>query len=716
MLLGNGDGTFQTCVSYATGAYPASVAVNDLNRDGKQDLAVANASGTVSVLLGLGNGAFSTFVSYAAGTNPNSVSVGDFNGDSHLDLVVANVGSADVSVLLGNGNGTFQGRIDYAVGENPRSIAVGDLNNDGRPDLAVANNDGAGTVSILLGQTCNLPPVAKCRDVTVSAGPGRTANASIDDYSFDPDAGDTVTLSQFPPGPYPMGQTLVTLTAVDAQGTSSSCSATVTVLDSTPPTLVVPGDMVVVASDTSGAAVSYVVSATDAVDDEVTVSCTPPPGVFPVGCTTVHCTATDDYGNTATADFHVIVTLNAERAAGGWVSSDGGTLSSPDSSVTLIIPSGAKTEPFYLAIAEIGSAYELTSNLGQRGFAVFGVTIQPDGAQFNEPVTMIFRWLDTDNDGVVDGTHIQEESLLITKDNDAITERGLAYEGFDGVNNTITFTVMSLSEFALVFFDEAGPVTSAVMAVPFPVPVNTPVTLSAVLDDSTTGHSAIGGAEYAVDPNSSSDFQPMTAADGVTDGTREAMTASLPAFAQPGVHTVCVQGWDRYGNVIGNTESLFLPVYDPEGGFVTGGGWINSPVGAFHPDLEEYAGVTGKATFGFVAKYLKGANVPSGNTEFQFKAGNLNFKSTAYEWLVVAGASAKYKGAGTVNGVDGSGFMLTAIDGNLLGGGRSDRFRIKLWDVATGVVIYDNQAGTDENAELNDTTILQGGSIVIHKP
>ena len=68
-----------------------------------------------------------------------------------------------------------------------------------------------------------------------------------------------------------------------------------------------------------------------------------------------------------------------------------------------------------------------------------------------------------------------------------------------------------------------------------------------------------------------------------------------------------------------------MVVYDPNAGFVTGGGWIQSPAGAHAAD----PALTGKANFGFVAKYQKGANVPNGNTEFQFQAGNLNFKAAA---------------------------------------------------------------------------------------
>jgi hypothetical protein len=153
-------------------------------------------------------------------------------------------------------------------------------------------------------------------------------------------------------------------------------------------------------------------------------------------------------------------------------------------------------------------------------------------------------------------------------------------------------------------------------------------------------------------------------------------------------------------------------VADETGGFVTGGGWINSPLGAYLADPTR----TGKATFGFVAKYLKGTNVPTGNTEFQFKAGDLNFKSTSYEWLVVAGARAQFKGVGTINGRGNYAFMLMAIDGQVNGGGGVDRFRIKIWDMASAVIVYDNQIGTGDDAGLGDATIIQGGSIVIHKP
>ena len=155
-----------------------------------------------------------------------------------------------------------------------------------------------------------------------------------------------------------------------------------------------------------------------------------------------------------------------------------------------------------------------------------------------------------------------------------------------------------------------------------------------------------------------------------------------------------------------------IVVYDPNGGFVTGGGWFTSPVNAYkaNPSLSD------RANFGFVSKYQKGASIPTGETEFQFKVGNLNFHSAAYEWLVIAGAKAQYKGTGTINGVGNYGFMLTAIDGQVSGGGGVDKFRIKIWDKNNGdTIVYDNQVSGDLSDSATPNTVIGGGSIVIHK-
>ncbi|NWJ46952.1 MAG: hypothetical protein HXX08_13910 [Chloroflexi bacterium] len=154
-----------------------------------------------------------------------------------------------------------------------------------------------------------------------------------------------------------------------------------------------------------------------------------------------------------------------------------------------------------------------------------------------------------------------------------------------------------------------------------------------------------------------------------------------------------------------------IGAYEYTGGFVTGGGWINSPVGACNLSAA-CQNATGKANFGFNAKYKKDATIPEGNTEFQFSPGNLNFKATSYQWLVLAGAKAQFKGSGTINGNGNYDFIVTVIDGKLSSSG-VDKFRIKIWDKVTGLVIYDNQMGAADDVE--PSTTVGGGSIVIHK-
>jgi len=186
--------------------------------------------------------------------------------------------------------------------------------------------------------------------------------------------------------------------------------------------------------------------------------------------------------------------------------------------------------------------------------------------------------------------------------------------------------------------------------------------------------------------------------------------SSSHTFSAAGVYTVGVTVADEHG---GYATSMFqfVVVYDPNGAFVTGGGWINSPAGAYVGS----GSLTGKANFGFVSKYQKGATVPTGNTEFQFQAGNFNFHSEVYQWLVVSGAKAQYKGTGTVNNAGNYGFLLTATDGEVNGGGGVDKFRIKVWDVATGSIVYDNAPSSSDDINASNQQALGGGSIVIHK-
>jgi uncharacterized delta-60 repeat protein len=184
-------------------------------------------------------------------------------------------------------------------------------------------------------------------------------------------------------------------------------------------------------------------------------------------------------------------------------------------------------------------------------------------------------------------------------------------------------------------------------------------------------------------------------------------------YDTPGVYVVTGTVTDDDGG--SDTQAYeFIVIYDSDGGFVTGGGWIISPPGACQFEDCTY-NTTGKASFGFVSKYKNGASAPTGQTEFQFKAGNLNFHSDSYDWLVIAGANAKYKGVGTINGAGAYGFMLTATDADLTPSTDVDLFRIKIWieENDAEIVIYDNKIGEPDDGYAG--TEIGGGSIKIHQ-
>jgi FG-GAP-like repeat len=176
VLLGNGDGNFQPAVTYPSGGRSPRLAVTgDMNGDGDPDVVVVNAcssppgcfgDGNVAVLLGNGDGSFQTPVTYmTGGTAPLSVVLADVNGDRTADVVVGNACSLDdvscsvgsIGVLLGRGDGTLAQAVSYSsLGLGTRSVAIADVNSDGNSDLLAASlcltaNCAEGTVTVLLG-------------------------------------------------------------------------------------------------------------------------------------------------------------------------------------------------------------------------------------------------------------------------------------------------------------------------------------------------------------------------------------------------------------------------------------------------------------------------------------------------------------------------------------------------------------------------------------
>jgi gliding motility-associated-like protein len=171
-----GNPDFAARVNFATGSDPFFVAIGDIDGDGKPDIAVANSSdNSVSVLLNTsspGNVGFAIKVDFATGMGPFSVAIGDIDGDGKADIATANAADNTVSVLLNTsspGNASFAAEVVFASSSFPFCVIIGDLDGDGKPDLVVANA-GVNTVSVFrnTGSTGNISFAAKL-DFTVSA-------------------------------------------------------------------------------------------------------------------------------------------------------------------------------------------------------------------------------------------------------------------------------------------------------------------------------------------------------------------------------------------------------------------------------------------------------------------------------------------------------------------------------------------------------------------
>jgi len=232
----------------------------------------------------------------------------------------------------------------------------------------------------------------------------------------------------------------------------------------------------------------------------------------------------------------------------------------------------------------------------------------------------------------------------------------------------------------------APPVVGEIEVIEDPVKVNTPVAASASFTDADLldTHTAVW------------DWGDGTSSSGaVVQGMGGGTVTGSHTYTQPGIYLITLTVTDNFGNS-GSSTSHPVVIYDPNGGFVTGGGWIYSPPGA--------AGASdagGKAQFGFVAKYQKNATKPKGNVTFIYKGADINFKSTSLDYLVVnaSDASAVIRGSGVLNEVGNYKFMLWA-------GNDPDTFRIKIWKEwrGTTIDIYDN----------GYAQVPGGGSIQIH--
>ena len=281
-------------------------------------------------------------------------------------------------------------------------------------------------------------------------------------------------------------------------------------------------------------------------------------------------------------------------------------------------------------------------------------------------------------------------------DNGNVTVKGRIFDKDNGYT-TYSYTVA---------VNNVAPVLNSLTASAFTAPIGSTITLDADYSD-------VGVLDTHKCYVNWDDGTAEQEAMGVKDGGNSSLGTCSPSrqFISQGVYSITVYVKDDDGGQ-SNSLSVMVTIFDPDGGFVTGGGWIMSPPGAYVLDED----LVGKANFGFVSKYKKGSQTPEGQTEFQFKAGDLNFHSSAYDLgsLVVSNFKAQYKGTGTINGQPGYKFILTAYDGNIQGGGGVDRFRMKIIRLSDNTLVYDNARGSSDDIDAANPLAIGGGSIVIH--
>jgi len=540
---------------------------------------------------------------------------------------------------------------------------------------------------------------------------------------------------------FPFGSTVVTFTARDASGNVSQRQATVDVVDSLPPILTCPNDIRLEGQSSRGVPVTDAAvqaflagaTATDICDTSPVITRNAPTDNFPLGNTVVTFTARDAFGNVANGRATVAVvdttppnilcpanlTLEGQSPQGVPVTAPAILAFLAAATATdvcdpaPIITNNAPADSFPLGNTVVTfTARDASGNVSFGQAAVRVVDTTPPAIVGPGPI-----WLRAEGPNGVPVANPAIQAFLagasasdICDPSPVITNNAPA-DYFPLGITVVTFTARDASGNSaacqstvevVVFPPTVGPIHAPVD----PVRVNTEINAWADFTDpcARLTHTATW------------DWGDGSVSEGRIEETSGSGTAyGSHAYSASGVYVIRLTVTSSCG-LSGESEYRYVVVYNPDGGFVTGGGWIDSPAGA----SADYPSVTGKANLGFVAHYNKDATVPSGQVEFNFGEAGLNFHSSSLKWLVVAGARAKLEGAGTINRQGKYKFILTAIDADINPDDAFsvDRFRIRIWSDVDGAerVVYDNGLSLDDEIDpVNATTQLDGGSIVIHK-
>ncbi|MGB5417308.1 HYR domain-containing protein, partial [Algibacter sp.] len=609
----------------------------------------------------------------------------------------------------------------------------------------INNNDAVAVTQTVTVTDDELPEITASAGITHTADLGEcgamvtivdataTDNCSVGVVTGTRD--DTLALNAL----YPVGTTTITWTVTDINNNDAvAVTQTVTVTDNELPEITASagiiqtadlgecGAMVTIidATATDNCSVGLVTGTRD--DGEVLTA------LYPVGTTTITWTVTDINNNDAVAVTQTVtvtddelpeiicssdISLNASSASGAEVTytEPVGTDNCPNASTTLLTtqyPSGA-TFP----IGDTVVTYKVTDSANNFIECSFIVSI-------TETVTGVAPVIDCPADISVinDVSECGAVVDFVATDSVGNPTSTITYDiqpgtffnvGSTTVNATATNSVGTSScSFEVTVTNTIPNNTGGVIAGLDPIQAGTGFSLSANFnDDNLTSATWYFSSDGNLTGTDTAEYSQVgTIAGGVVSGT-----FNFDA-TQTGVYTVKVIVTDACNETAEVTLSTYVVVYDPSGGFVTGGGWIDSPDGALAG-----TNTVGKANFGLVAKYKTGKNnvlTLDGNTNFQFKEGDLHFKSSVYDEMslvISGGKKATYRGVGTVNRSGSHKFLVTVIDGDATGGDGDDKFRIKIWaDGSSSDVVYDNEFSSEENAD--SSTILGGGSIVIHKP
>ncbi len=523
-------------------------------------------------------------------------------------------------------------------------------------------------------QTCSFditvtdqdPPVARCKNVTVqldASGNGTLTAAQVDNGSTDGCGILSKSLSKTSFSCSDPASNTVTLTVTDIHGNSSTCTATVTVVDNVPPDAKCKN--ITVYLDASGN-----VSITPSqVDDGSTDAC----GIKSLvlsktsfdctnkGSNTVTLTVTDNNNNTSTCTATVTVVDNIPPI------------------ITAVVPTPQAIWPPDRKMKSVTVSTTSTDNCPGTTCRITAVAIKAGE----------FPGDNIGPDWEITGTNTVNLRAEIPK---------------RGIKRIYTITVTCT--------DAAGNFSTATTDVTVSHNIITPASGASVKIGTTvnlTGEfwdipGKTHSAKWLIDDKIIGGT--VTEPSGLNNGT----VAGSYKFTAAGVYKLRMNVTDQngitgYSNTNENLDAIIV-VYDPNGGYTYGGGSFISPPGA----LIKSPSADGAATYGFTVNYKNGS-LPKGETQFDFKVGDFEFNALNFDYLAISNAKAQFKGTGKIiGGQSGIGFIMTVIDGALDGTG-VDKIRMKIYNRNTGTIYYDNQPGASDAAL--PTQAVGANSIVV---